>query len=326
MKKALVLIILLTGSANAQTPDYVPLDGLRCWWPFTGSANDLSGNGYHGTVYGATLTTDRFGVSNRAYYFDGGADYIWTAYYGVSGSNPRAVSFWAQTTNSVDELSAVSWGANQPGGRFGCHFNISATGVTADMAYSFITYASGGPFYDGSWHHFVFQSATSDLSEVELYMDGMLLTQSMQSANTATPINTTLVNPLTIGKVCDQSAYFFDGRIDDIGIWNRTLSVEEIGALYSGIAVEIPDPGTQSAGISVSPNPVKDQLILEVDQQQQASVAIYTTDGKLILLRELYPEELSAPVSLDLRDVPVGVYLLLFTTEKGTRQLKFVKE
>src|ERR1700756_5208499 len=45
--------------------------GLIAYWPFSGSAADSSGNSNNGTVYGATLTTDRNGNANSAYYFDG---------------------------------------------------------------------------------------------------------------------------------------------------------------------------------------------------------------------------------------------------------------
>ena len=41
---------------------------------FDGDATDSSGNGNDGTVYGATLTTDRFGQTNEAYSFDGADD------------------------------------------------------------------------------------------------------------------------------------------------------------------------------------------------------------------------------------------------------------
>jgi len=47
------------------------IGGLVAWYPFNGNANDESGKGNNGTVYGATLTTDRFGNSNAAYTFDG---------------------------------------------------------------------------------------------------------------------------------------------------------------------------------------------------------------------------------------------------------------
>ena len=67
----LLFTLLLSLISFSQIPNYVPSNGLVGYWPFTGNANDLSGNGYNGTVNGATLTTDRFGVANRAYSFDG---------------------------------------------------------------------------------------------------------------------------------------------------------------------------------------------------------------------------------------------------------------
>ena len=50
--------------------------GLVGYYPFNGNAHDESGFGYNGVVNGAVLTTDRFGHSNSAYYFDGLNDFI----------------------------------------------------------------------------------------------------------------------------------------------------------------------------------------------------------------------------------------------------------
>jgi hypothetical protein len=66
----------LTFNAFAQIPNHMPTNGLVGWWPFTGNVNDLSGNGHNGSVNGATLTADRFGVANRAFSFDGVNDFI----------------------------------------------------------------------------------------------------------------------------------------------------------------------------------------------------------------------------------------------------------
>ena len=49
----------------------IPTDDLVAYYPFNGNANDESGNGNNGTIFRATLTTDRFGNANRAYSFDG---------------------------------------------------------------------------------------------------------------------------------------------------------------------------------------------------------------------------------------------------------------
>jgi hypothetical protein len=44
------------------TTTTIPInDGLIAYYPFNGNANDESGNGHNGTVYGSTLTADRFG-------------------------------------------------------------------------------------------------------------------------------------------------------------------------------------------------------------------------------------------------------------------------
>ena len=73
MKKQLLslFIALISLTAVAQTiPNYVPTNGLVSWYPFNGNVNDLSGNNLNANVVGATLTTDRNNVVNKAYNFD----------------------------------------------------------------------------------------------------------------------------------------------------------------------------------------------------------------------------------------------------------------
>ena len=68
------LILGHGGGTNGTTPDSgnVSNVGLAAHWPLDGNANDASGNGNHGKVEGATLTSDRNGKANAAYHFDGG--------------------------------------------------------------------------------------------------------------------------------------------------------------------------------------------------------------------------------------------------------------
>lgn len=85
--KTLILLfsVLFTTMSFAQVPSYVPTNGLVGYWPFNGNANDESGNGNNGSNNGATLTTDRNGVANQAYSFDGN-DFIQTSNQNLSGS------------------------------------------------------------------------------------------------------------------------------------------------------------------------------------------------------------------------------------------------
>src|SRR5262245_58673818 len=89
----LFYLLALALEASAQLPNYLPVNGLVAWYPFTGNANDSSGNGYHGTVLGPTLTTDRFGNANSAYNFDGNTNYISGSCSGYPTAE-RTVSLW----------------------------------------------------------------------------------------------------------------------------------------------------------------------------------------------------------------------------------------
>jgi len=74
MRNAIVLTIIVLLVFGITLADLN--EGLVAHYPFNGNANDESGNGNDGTVYGATLTTDRFGDENSAYSFDGVDDGI----------------------------------------------------------------------------------------------------------------------------------------------------------------------------------------------------------------------------------------------------------
>ena len=70
-------------------------NGLVAWYPFDGNASDMSGNGNHGIVYGATLGTDRHGHANKAYNFDGNGDYISIpASSSLNITNEGSICFW----------------------------------------------------------------------------------------------------------------------------------------------------------------------------------------------------------------------------------------
>ena len=122
MKNILLLAgFLFSLNSLAQLPSYVPANAIVAFWPFNGNANDASGNGNNGTVYNATLTTDRFGGGNGAYYFSNttavGSDtsYIQTAVNNVnsiSTSGAMTLSFWINRVGNGNQGSRVmEWGS-----------------------------------------------------------------------------------------------------------------------------------------------------------------------------------------------------------------------
>lgn len=261
---ACALCALLALPAAAQVPSYVPTDGLVGWWPFNGNANDESGNGFNGTVIGATLTTDRNGNANSAYYFNYYQE-IQTQFNLISGSQSRTFSFWMKNSNGQKTISPLWYGGNPDQPQLGAAFNIlfnrnetldqcgcwpdiiQGVGLGADWVYYLKQLSTG----DNQWHFYVFTLNQGDaFSEVQIFVDGNLLTSGENfnyNGNAANVVNTVAITPLIIGKSWANIAYPSDIQmrapteyLDDIAIYNRALSPEEITALYTGQPVNPP--------------------------------------------------------------------------------------
>ena len=228
-----LLCFLSIGSLIAQVPSYVPTSGLVGWWPFNGNANDESGNGNNGTVTGAQLTNDRFGT-NKAYSFNGNSDYIRMLNPGPLGITSRSVSVWVKTTDSSTYSIVVSWGGNDLSGQdFNLWSNYDCIGFTFDINYSARTYNSN--FTNGQWNHYVVvfdNSIGSTISSIKVYQNGSLLSTVCASTTNNGIINTVGSNPIYVGRYHGLSKDFLNGSVDDIGIWNRALTQQEVTNLY----------------------------------------------------------------------------------------------
>jgi hypothetical protein len=260
-KNLLLTAIAIFGLAtitNAQVPSYVPTNGLVGWWPFSGNANDESGNNYNGTVNGATLTTDRFGNVNSAYSFNGSSDYIQVAdatALRLSGTD-YTISVWFNETYLVNtEHQAIISKRNpytppanldgwllyidvltSPMGKVG----IVPAGYPNTCAYT------ANPITLNNWVNIV-EVYHSGTQIVETYMNGVL---NNTTTGVSSPNNTTTL-PLYIGSDKESNSYFFNGKIDDIGIWNRALTYQEITDLYNGCQLSVStQPINQAVNIS----------------------------------------------------------------------------
>jgi hypothetical protein len=222
------LTLLFATAAQAQVPSYVPTNGLVGYWPFNGNANDESGNGNNGTVNGATLTADRFGEANKAYNFDGVSNFIsmsnapFTTY-------PFSISGWIFCNNNSGANHIIGLGELVGPTNKRLFFNgraqIGSSGMNDISTSSNITTL-------GNWHHLVVVINNYDVNSVFFYLDGSLLAgNTTAGANIPFPLNN---SGFTIGKHVGD---FANGMIDDIGLWNRLLTAEEVLALYNGCYV-----------------------------------------------------------------------------------------
>jgi hypothetical protein len=263
----------LTASvANAGTSCAAPglsgtlTNGLVGYWPFCGNANDISGNANHGTVNGATLTTDRFGTANSAYSFDGVDDNISVnSSSSLNCNNALSISVWTMP-NSIYQneqclvsreryLGGMSYRIATQASNIGLGINNDpGGGVCGQPCNMGIT--SSPPLVANSWQLI---TGTWDGVNCRLYINGNFLAIANGNlSNGGLLLNSTL--PLFFAKWMtnlDPSIggfQFFNGKLDDIGIWNRALTQQEITQLYQqGQATYLWSNGATTPSITVSP-------------------------------------------------------------------------
>jgi len=208
--------------------------GLVGWWKFdevSGATGvDSSGQGRDGTLKGK-VSFDSGSVEGRigkALNIAGGDDYIEiTGYKGVLGTAPRTVAAWVKTKRDNGQI--LSWGRDEGGEMFIFGFirGRGRIGVTP----------KGGYFYmndkvsDDKWHHVAAVVGEAELpnlhDDVTLYKDGQVALIHSIGLLDLWPIDTPSDLDVAIGKG-------FEGAVDDVRIYDRALSEEEIRLLFAG--------------------------------------------------------------------------------------------
>ena len=246
--------VFMCEKAFSQVPSYVPTNGLVGWWPFNGNANDESGNGNNGTVNGATLTNDRNGNMNSAYSFDGVNDYINfgdPAAFDFSNSN-FTISIWAErlqlnNLNNYDNSFVIGkWDhgtATSGQNEFAIVFNISpmpvnTVGFYLENGINMEGTSSNTTVLNNVWTNVTIKR---NFDSVYIFINGFL--------NESGYIGTSQIN--NIGRELLLGTYFpnnpnhispwnfNNAKFDDIAIWNRALTDQEINTLYYGCGNEI---------------------------------------------------------------------------------------
>lgn len=227
MKKfVLPLFILLIHSIWAQIPSYVPVYGLLSYYPFNGNGNDASVNANHLTNYGAVPTTDRFNNANAAYNFNGSTQYLLqnTPNFIFNPASTFTVSLWHNRNNS-SVVGIPIMHATNAAGNFIWIFQTGATnmqfGTNKQQAAWFWAQSTSTT---SVWTHIVM---VYNAGVMTLYKDNVLVATTNFTHTGVT--STTL--PLYVGRGIGGN--YFNGKIDDVGIWNRCLTTCEINDLFN---------------------------------------------------------------------------------------------
>ncbi len=220
---------------RAEIQACVSNNGLIAYYPFNGNANDESGNLNHGIVNGASLGTDRFGNTNKAYRFTDG-NFIRVPNSGsLSLPNAFTISIWANMQSATGrdgngslvpygnhtmiakscDMGTLSWAISpQPNGTF-----VSNVWAGNNGDYPTI------PFQINTWRYL---TITYDGIVLKQFVNGNLISSKAVSNN----FIATNASDLYIGKMGCWS-YFFNGFLDDIRIYNRALTAQEVQSIYA---------------------------------------------------------------------------------------------
>ena len=257
---SLLFLFSLGLTCAAQVPSHVPNDGLIAWYNMDGNLSDSSPHGHDGTATNLASATDRYGVDGGCLSFSGSVvpntnrtqianDAFGELPISDAFEDGMTISIWAleastsdseflqrRNNNSID----FTLGRNDDGG------------IATHMGFE----AFAGPGEAGldSWHHY---ALTYDEETIKLYIDGVL--SNSRSANQN--VNG-FANWVGLGKYTYYGGlthfFFFNGLMDELGFWNRSLSPEEIEALFQSQENAGVDGCTDETACNYNPEATED--------------------------------------------------------------------
>ncbi|MFW9840321.1 MAG: LamG-like jellyroll fold domain-containing protein [Candidatus Thorarchaeota archaeon] len=216
--------------AQTPTPPIEPGPGLVSWWPGDGHNLDLIGNNHGDRINGATFAPGKVG---QAFSFDGVDDYVYTPGNGIDELQELTIETWVwidtlkyemQRFVTLGGAKAVlrhdgvtdSWWA----GLGQLHFYMNFGGAPWQGEEDLHEIRVNNVLEEGVWHYVV---GTYDGSEMCLYLDGAFLDSHQVSGSVFN----------WHGVYLSSEGESHDGLLDEIGIYNRALSPEEIYAIYN---------------------------------------------------------------------------------------------
>lgn len=163
------------------------------------------------------LTTDRFGSANSAYNFNGNGDMVFSLQNPIYGS--YSISFWYQINTQI----------------FGMNLFESSCGYLVTSANQKLTLANkttattnflitNSTYQLTKWEHIVI-TFDAGLKREIIYKNGIVETQANLSGDFLT------VSELIFAKAPNNSAYFY-GNIDDIGVYTKVLTQNDVTQLF----------------------------------------------------------------------------------------------
>jgi len=217
--------------------DLLPKDLYIAYYPFNGNPNDESGNGYNGTVYGATLTDGVKGNTNTAYSFSKATSNNYIDMARAATTNEITITVWFRRSDTTDgwiinnrtSASTVAQAEYQLYFYQGANLAFSLWNSNGDITTT--TFSSVLNSTTDTW---TFASITVNSSGVvNVYKNAVLDgTGILSGAINTGSLFTRIGKPGWMNSL-SPTELNFNGSIDNIRIYGKALSIEEILTIYN---------------------------------------------------------------------------------------------
>lgn len=252
---------------------------LICHLPFSSSAEDVSGNNNSVSILGAVLTNDRFNVSGNAYKFDGENDNIKITNSSLLNfDNSISLNFWININELFErEQYPISHGSWEK--RWKVSISNERIRWTIKTSTGIVDLDSETIFEINKWYNI---TVIYSGFEMELYINGKLDAFKYWSGN----LSTSNLD-LTIGQSQpNDNNYNFNGKLDEIRIYDYSLSLETIKEFYD-ISTSVEKGSAISLPLSTQlnqnyPNPFngQTQITYDINKASEVSLIIYDILGR----------------------------------------------
>jgi hypothetical protein len=286
------------------------------YWPFNGNANDETLNGNNGVVSNCIPSPNRFGIQNSAYGFNGINSIISINDFNDSIQfNPLVDSYslvlWFKSAdpcvNTPSSRLIENWfGSTVSGYPFSMSVNNANVMSCAVFDGTFFTEATvGSQIFDNQWRMVAF-IVNNQTDSIQVYINNTLVA----SEENGLSLSTSPFDSLYIGN--DQSVTRpFSGLMDDLRIYNRALSQNDITALYyENICFEtitVTDTLVINANLTgfspvvfqntvkMYPNPTNDQLTIDFGNNYASlsgyTLAIKSSNNQTVFLTQVTQQQ-----------------------------------
>ncbi len=207
------------------------ISNLVHYWPFNGNTNDAVPSGaingtflYDGETHDATLTEDRHGNANSAYSFDG-YNIISIGHAGDFGTSSFTANMWICTTATTYFNTLIRTEGSSGGNGWFIRFKDSDIEIWASSN----QYISNTKINDGIWHMITFVHDTNN-KVGQLYVDGVY--KGGYTMSSVPNVSSDGVHTHVLGSGTHYRHCVYDGKMDEVRLYNKALTAEEVAALY----------------------------------------------------------------------------------------------